>query len=91
MPLYPLKDDEIKSRESSGELPYTLKKELERRRIKSSHRRKLRMSAESEESFDDSDHMRLRSVTSNSGGSMQQQSRTTRRQRQHRLIEETHF
>ena len=86
-----IQDDELnfKSRESSGgDLPYTLKRELERRRIKSS--RKSRFSAaDSEESFDDgSNDLRLRSVTSGSSGGSYS---SKRRQRRIRRPEETHF
>ena len=63
-----------------------LKRELERRRIKSS--RKSRLSADSEESFDDSD-LRLRSITSGSTGGGSNSSK--RRQRRFRRPEETHF
>merc|ERR1711963_593377 len=79
-------DDELnfKSRESSGDLPYTLKRELERRRIKSS--RKSRFSADSEESFDDGSDLRLRSVTSGSSGGSYS---SKRRQRRIRRPEET--
>jgi len=65
-------DDEavsqFKSRDSSGgEMPFLLKRELERRRIRSSHRNGHRMSADSFDSFDDtSDDLRLRSITSRS-------------------------
>ena len=85
-----IQDDELnfKSRESSGgDLPYTLKRELERRRIKSS--RKSRFSAaDSEESFDDGSDLRLRSVTSGSSGGSYS---SKRRQRRIRRPEETHF
>ena len=52
------------------------------------------MSADSEESFDDTYEMRLRSVTSGSSGGSTQQSSKRRHQRGHHGIkkpEETHF
>jgi len=89
-------DDElnIKSRDSSGEsMPYNLKRELERRRIKTSRKKSYRMSAESEESFDDTSDLRLRSVTSGSSGTSQHYYRRRSQQNPRGLKrpEETHF
>ncbi len=69
-------DDEIKSRESSGDLPYTLRRELERRRIRSG-RRKL-FSADSEESFDDATIRDIAVKSRQSGHSSKRRQRSRR-------------
>ena len=50
-----------------------------------------RLSADSEESYDDAYDMRLRSVTSGSSGGSNQQSSKRRHQRAIKKPEETHF